>query len=114
MHLISFSFQMALLQSLLKFVREWPNANLPGRWMDHCGTHEWSARNPDVTPCDFFLWGWLKEQVYSTKQTTLEDLDGQIREVMSSIPQEFMVKSVDAVSSQLEKLVANADTNIKY
>ena len=46
-------------------VRELLNSRFPGRWM--CG---------DITPCDFFLWGWLKEQVYSTKPTTLEEPEG--------------------------------------
>ena len=43
----------------------------------------------------------------------LEALEGQIREVMSSILQEFLVKSVDAVPSRLEKLMENAGTHIK-
>ena len=47
------------------------------------------------------------EQVCCTKPTTLEELDGRIRGVMSSIPQEFLVKSDDAVPCRLEKLVAN-------
>ena len=24
----------------------------------------WSPRSPDATPCDFFLWGYVKDQVY--------------------------------------------------
>lgn len=23
--------------------------------------HEWPPRSPDLTPCDFFLWGYTKE-----------------------------------------------------
>ena len=95
-------------------VREWLNAHFPGRWIGRRGPHEWPARSPDLTPCDFFLWGWLKEQVYSTKPTTLEELEGRIREVMTSIPQEFLVKSVDAVPGRLEKLVANAGSHIEF
>ena len=53
----------------------------------------------DLTPCDLFLWGWLKEQVYSTRPTTLDELEVRIHDVMSSILQEFLVKSVDAVPS---------------
>ena len=26
------------------------------------GPHEWPARSPDLTPCDFFLWGWAKRR----------------------------------------------------
>ena len=48
-----------------------------------------------------FLGGWLKVQVYSTKPRNLNELEGRLREVMSSIPQEFLVKSVDAVMVDL-------------
>jgi hypothetical protein len=24
----------------------------------------WQPRSPDATPCDFFLWGYVKDQVY--------------------------------------------------
>ena len=24
----------------------------------------WPHRSPDATPCDFFLWGYIKHQVY--------------------------------------------------
>ena len=76
--------------------------------MGRRGPYEWPSRSPNLTSCDFFLWGWLKEQVYSTKRTTLDELEGRIREVMSSILQEFLVKSVDAVPERLEQQVANA------
>ena len=95
-------------------VREWLNAQFPGKWIGCRGSHEWTARSPDLTPCDFFLWGWLKEQVYSTKPRNLEELEERIREVITSIPQEFLVKSVDAVHSGLEKLVANDGAHIEF
>lgn len=25
--------------------------------------HEWPPRSPDLTPCDFFLWGYIKEVI---------------------------------------------------
>ena len=27
---------------------------------------EWPPRSPDLTPCDFFMWGYLKDKVFST------------------------------------------------
>jgi len=24
----------------------------------------WPSHSPDATPCDFFLWGYVKDQVY--------------------------------------------------
>ena len=60
-------------------------------------------RSPDLTPCDFFLCSWLKEQVYSTKPRNLKKFEGRIREVITFIPQKFLVKSVDAVHGRLKE-----------
>ncbi|GBN75923.1 hypothetical protein AVEN_112428-1 [Araneus ventricosus] len=30
------------------------------------GFQEWSPRSSDLTPMDFFLWGYLKQQMYAT------------------------------------------------
>ena len=27
---------------------------------------KWPPRSPDLTPCDFFLWGYLKAKVYTS------------------------------------------------
>ena len=35
---------------------------------------EWPARSPDLTPLDFFLWGYLKSRVYATPPQNLADL----------------------------------------
>jgi len=41
----------------------------PQRWIGRVGKedlalHCWPPRSHDVTPCDFFLWGFVKEAVY--------------------------------------------------
>ena len=38
----------------------------------------WPARSPDMTPCDFYLWGRLKNAVYKTKPRTLEEVKRNI------------------------------------
>jgi hypothetical protein len=36
---------------------------------------EWPPRSPDLTPCDFYLWGVVKDMVYRNGQfTSLSDL----------------------------------------
>lgn len=35
---------------------------------------EWPPRSPDLTPCDFFLWGYLKNKVYTSPPNDLNDL----------------------------------------
>ena len=44
---------------------------------------EWPARSPDLTPVDFFLWGYLKSKVFQTPPENLAELERQIREEMN-------------------------------
>jgi hypothetical protein len=46
-------------------VKNWLDANLENRWI---------GRLPDLNPCDFFLWGHLKQIVYETPVNTVEEL----------------------------------------
>ena len=41
-------------------------------------TIEWPARSPDLTPCDFFLWGYLKSKVFQTPPDSIDDLKNRI------------------------------------
>ncbi|XP_068082175.1 uncharacterized protein [Anabrus simplex] len=50
-------------------VRAFLNQELPQRWIGR-GTEgdlmliPFSPRSPDLTPCDFFLWGYVRDQVF--------------------------------------------------
>jgi hypothetical protein len=59
----------------------------------------WPARSPDLNPCDFYLWGDLKDKVYSNNPHTLVDLKQSIRETISSIE----VSELKLVSNNLFK-----------
>ena len=48
-------------------IRDKLNTELPVRWIGRRGSVEWPARSPDLTPLDFFFWGYLKNKVYATK-----------------------------------------------
>jgi hypothetical protein len=45
------------------------NATLLSRWIGRAGAADeeqmkWPPRSPDLTPCDFLLWGYEKERVF--------------------------------------------------
>ncbi|GBM90309.1 hypothetical protein AVEN_148622-1, partial [Araneus ventricosus] len=43
-------------------------------------------RSPDITPCDFFLWGYMKEKVYVPPMpTTLHALQERITAAVMDI-----------------------------
>jgi len=45
-----------------------------GDWISRRGKIEWPARSCELTPCDFFLRGLLKDRVFSRNPLTLPDL----------------------------------------
>ena len=51
----------------------------------------WAPYSPDCNPCDFFLWGFLKEKVYQPLPTTMSALKRKIKSEFGKIP-ELMVK----------------------
>ena len=52
----------------------------------------WAPSSPDMNPADYFLWGYLKEKVYSPPSTTIPALKRKIKSEFAKIP-ELMVKT---------------------
>lgn len=65
--------------------RAWLDVAFPGHWIGRNGPVLWPARSPDLSPLDFFLWGYIKDRVYTTETTTPEALQEKIAEVCRSI-----------------------------
>ena len=59
-------------------VRASLDQQFPGRWIGRAGPIPWPARSPDVTPLDFFFWGYVKDCVFRTPVTNIEDLKQRI------------------------------------
>ena len=52
----------------------WLNEHFPQRWIGQDGQIEFPAQSPDLAPPDFFLWGLLKNTVYTHNPKTIEQL----------------------------------------
>lgn len=48
-------------------IREWLDQHFPNRWIGRGGPMPWPARSPDLTPLDFYVWGYMKETVYAVE-----------------------------------------------
>ncbi|PNF33541.1 hypothetical protein B7P43_G17404 [Cryptotermes secundus] len=65
-------------------VRAFLNEKVPQRWIGRKGAKglalcAWPARPPDLTVCDFFLWGYVRAHVYVPPlPTNLDDLKHRI------------------------------------
>jgi hypothetical protein len=71
-------------------VRAHLNRTFRERWIGREGPISWPPGSPVLTPCDYFLWGYVKQQVYLTRPLTADDLRDRIREAFASISPNMM------------------------
>lgn len=70
--------------------------NLTGRWIGRRGPVEWPPRSPDLTVCDFFLWGALRDRVYARLPRNTRELTACIREEITSFTSNACMKAYDS------------------
>lgn len=71
-------------------VRDYLNATFPGRWIGRGSTRLWASRSPDLTPLDFFVWGFVKSQVYRVKIRDVDQLKRRIRDAVRLITPDIL------------------------
>jgi hypothetical protein len=52
----------------------------------------WPPRSSDISPPDFFLWGHLKDTVYSNHPHTLQELQANIQRTVDRILTDILQK----------------------
>lgn len=75
----------------------------PGRVISKGGDLPWPPRSPDLTVPDFFLWGYVKGQVYQSPVRSLAQLKRRIREVVRGISTRTLCNAFEAVPLRLRR-----------
>lgn len=79
------------------------NEMFAGKLISRRGDIAWPPRSPDLTPPDFFLWGYLKSKVYCNKPTTIAQLKTNIRDEMAAIPPAMCQRVFTNLRSRFEE-----------
>jgi hypothetical protein len=79
----------------------------PGKPISLRGDVGWPAHSPDLAPCDFFLWGYLKSKVYTHRPENLQTLKDAIRLEIAAIPPGMTERIMRAFRNRLEECIAN-------
>ena len=53
----------------------------------------WPPRSPDLTPPDYFLWGYLKRRVYQNKPRTIDALKANITEEIQAVTADVLTRT---------------------
>jgi hypothetical protein len=79
-------------------VRQWLNDVLPRRWIGQ-GAHEnlmfcpWLARSPNLTHCDYFLCGYVKDKVFVPPQPlSVPDFKNRITAAVENITPDLPIR----------------------
>ncbi|KAJ4436257.1 hypothetical protein ANN_18888 [Periplaneta americana] len=62
----------------------------PGSWIGRTGRTRWPPRSPDLTPLDFFFWGFIKDRVYATKPRTIPELVERIERTIQMVTPDML------------------------
>ncbi|GFT81424.1 transposable element Tc3 transposase [Trichonephila clavipes] len=71
------------------------------------GPVNWPPRSCDLTPLDYFLWGYVKSLVYAEKPQTLDHLEDNIRRVIADIRPQMLEKVIENWTSRLYDIRAS-------
>ncbi|GFU11923.1 uncharacterized protein TNCV_1483921 [Trichonephila clavipes] len=66
---------------------------LGDRLISRFGPVNWPPRSCNLTPLNYFLWGYVKSLVYADKPQTLDHLEDNIRRVIADIRPQMLEKS---------------------
>ncbi|GFV94818.1 transposable element Tc3 transposase [Trichonephila clavipes] len=77
------------------------------RLISRFGPVNWPPRSCDLTPLDYFLWGYVKSFVYADKPQTLDHLEDNIRRVIADIRPQMLEKVIENWTSRLDYIRAS-------
>ncbi|GFX11622.1 uncharacterized protein TNCV_5141971 [Trichonephila clavipes] len=77
------------------------------RLISRFGPVNWPPRSCDLTPLDYFLWGYVKSLVYANKPQTLDHFEDNIRRVIADIRPQMLEKVIENWLSRLDYIRAS-------
>jgi len=76
------------------------------------GDVPWPARSPDLSACDYFLWGYLKSRVLISKPRTITELKQSIKEETAVIPEQMTRRVMENLGVSLKQCLRNGGRHL--
>ncbi|GFV53190.1 transposable element Tc3 transposase [Trichonephila clavipes] len=77
------------------------------RLIPRFGPVNWPPRSCDLTPLDYFLWGYVKSLVYADKPQTLDHLEDNIHRVNADMRPQMLEKMFENWTSRLDYILVS-------
>ena len=95
-------------------VREFLNNRYQNRWIGRGGPVGWPPRSPDMTPLDFFLWGYVKSKVYIVEPTTIENMQERIRTCINEISPEIILRVIGSIGPRFNLCIEKEGKHFEH
>ncbi|KAJ4442999.1 hypothetical protein ANN_04647 [Periplaneta americana] len=86
----------------------------PGRLISRGSDFPYPAPSSDLSLCDAFLWGILKEQCFIPAPRTLDALRENIERVMHNLTREQCDAMLTRMVERMEEVIANDERHVEY
>ena len=75
----------------------------------------WPPRSPDATPCDFFLWHYVKDQVYvPSLPASIPELKARIRTAIETITMDMLQTGWNELDYRVDVCRITKGANIEH
>lgn len=92
----------------------WLEQHFPGRIISRRTDNEWAPHSPDMSPPDFYLWGFLKDNVYTDNPNTVAALKREITKKIRAITQEECKRVIDNFSRRVQVCLQRAGRHLEH
>ena len=92
----------------------WLYQTFGDRVISRMTAHEWAPHSPDLTPPDFFLWGYLKARVYKNSPQTISELKDAVKAQVSQIGRDVCSRVIDNFYRQIEVCRLRGGSHIEH
>jgi len=95
------------------FVTDVLNEIFPDAWIGRGGPIPWPPRSPDISPLDFFLWGYIKNIVYIEKIRNIQHLQDRITSAIETVTRDMIQKTWQEIEFRLDVSRATNSAHIE-
>jgi len=89
------------------------DATFPDRWIARDDPTPWPPRSPDITPLDFFLWGYVNDKVFSTPAPDITNWKARITDAFATVTKDVLENTCREIDYRLYVLRATKGAHVE-
>lgn len=95
-------------------VLTWLEKTFGTQYISYRTDNVWPPHSPDLSPLDFFLWGYLKDRVYNPAPKTTEELKAAIQHHMREIPLDMCQSVIANFKKRIDVILRQGGRHLEH